>query len=598
MLLRFIRVAAVAAVVAAGGVSGSMAAGAGTEASSDFSRLLEDHWRWALAQNPVMAASFGDRSQDGKLWELSLASMDRTRAELEAFVRRVEAIPDAGLSEQDRLNKAILLRDLKNEAANLGYGQRAMLFDSYSSWHGSFASLPDRLQFFTKADYESYIGRLNDFTRLNAEGIATTRTAIRQGFVQSCDAMDGFEKTIQALILDDVSKSVFLLPFARKPACLSDADWAALKAAAETAIRTKVIPAYRVLDAFYAKEYKPACRKVAGISATPGGADYYAFRARVMTTTNLSPEEIHQIGLREVARIRAEMDKVVTRAGFKGDRKAFIEMLRTDPRFYAKTPEELLMRSAAISKQIDGELPKLFGRLPRLPYTVKPVPADQAEGTTTAYYMPGMQQAGRAGVYAVNTSKLDQRPLFEIPALSLHEAVPGHHLQIALQQELDIPLFRRHLTGFTAFVEGWALYTEQLGYDMGLYDDPHAEFGRLSYEMWRASRLVVDTGLHSKGWTKEQAVNFMLENTALSRHNIEAEVNRYISWPGQALAYKIGELKIRELRTKAETALGETFDIRAFHDAVLENGAVPLDVLENHINGWIARQQQVAQTAA
>lgn len=594
MILKFLQAAAVATVVVASGV----AHGADSQAASSFSRLLSDHWTWALAQNPTMAASFGDRSHDGKLWEASIASMDRTRAELEAFVRRAEAIPDASLSEQDRLNKAILLRDLKSEIEGLGYGQRAMLFNSYRSWHVSFANLPDLHPFFTKADYESYVGRLNDFARLNAEGLATTREAVRQGFVEACDAMDGFEQTIQGPIVDDVSKSVFVQPFQRKPATISDADWAALKTAAEKAVREKVIPAYRELDAFYTREYRPACRKVAGISATPGGADYYVFRAKAMTTTNLTPDEIHQIGLKEVARIRADMEAVVKRVGFKGDRKAFIEKLRTDPQFYVKTPEELLTRSAALAKQIDGDLPKFFGRLPRLPYTVKPIPADQAEGNTTAYYMPGMMEAGRAGVYAVNTTKLDQRPVFEIPALTLHEAVPGHHLQIALQQELDIPLFRRHLSGFTAFIEGWALYTEQLGYDMGLYDDPYAEFGRLSYEMWRASRLVVDTGIHSKGWTKEQAVNFMLENTALSRHNIEAEVNRYISWPGQALAYKIGELKIRELRAKAEKTLGDTFDIRAFHDAVLENGAVPLDVLENHINGWIAKQQQAPQTAA
>lgn len=595
MIIKFLRAAAVAGAVMAGGA----AHGAQGGETPELAKILSDHWSWALAQNPTMAAGFGDRSHDGKLWELSLESMDRARADLEGFARRLEAVPDARLSEQDRLNKAILLRDLKDEIEGLGFGQRMMLFNSYSSWHGSFASLPDRHQFFTKADYESYIGRLNDFARLNAEGIATTRAALRQGFVQACDAMGGFEKTIQGPIVDDVSQSVFLKPFARKPATIADADWAALKAAAEKAVREKVIPAYRALDAFYAKEYQPGCRKTAGISATPNGAAYYAYRARAMTTTNLSPEEIHQIGLGEVARIRAEMDAVVKRAGFKGDRKAFIEKLRTDPQFYVKTPEELLARTAALSKQIDGELPRFFGRLPRLPYTVKPIPADQAEGTTTAYYMSGMMQSGRAGTYAVNTSKLDQRPLFEIPALTLHEAVPGHHLQIALQQELDLPLFRRHLVSFTAFVEGWALYTERLGYDMGLYDDPHAEFGRLSYEMWRASRLVVDTGIHAKGWTKDQAVSFMLENTALSRHNIEAEVNRYISWPGQALAYKMGELKIRELRAKAEQALGERFDIRAFHDAVLENGSVPLDVLEAHINGWIAQQQQqVAQTAA
>lgn len=595
MILKFLRAAAVVAAVAASGV----AHGANSQASSDFSRLMDDHWAWALAVNPLLATQLGVRSYDGSLGDVSESGMNWRRTALGQYIARAQAIPDSALSEAERINKAILLRDMRDEHEALGFGQRTMLFNSYYSWHTGFAGLPKQQPLFTRQDYQSYVQRLNSFVNYNAAGIATTRTALERGYVQPCEAMKGFEETISAHIVDDVFKSEFMKPFQRaRPASIAEEDWASLKAQAETTVRERVIPSFRYLLDFYTTNYAPKCRKSVGISDTPGGAEYYAHRARVMTSTNLTPEEIHQIGLSEVARIQLEMDAAIKRAGFKGNRKAFIKKLRKDKRFYAKTPDELLTRTAALSKQIDGELPRFFGRLPRLPYTVKPIPADQAEGTTTAYYMPGMMQAGRPGTYAVNTSKLDQRPLFEIPALTLHEAVPGHHLQIALQQELDIPLFRRHLAHFTAFTEGWALYTEQLGYDMGLYDDPYAEFGRLSYEMWRASRLVVDTGIHAKGWTKEQAVNFMLENTALSRHNIEAEVNRYISWPGQALAYKIGELKIRELRAKAEKALGETFDIRAFHDAVLENGSVPLDVLEAHINGWIARQQQIVQKAA
>ena len=306
-----------------------------------------------------------------------------------------------------------------------------------------------------------------------------------------------------------------------------------------------------------------------------------------MTTTDRTPDEIHQLGLSEVARIRAEMDEVVRRSGFKGDRKAFVERLRTDPALYPKTPEELMAYAAVLAKRIDGEMPRLFGRLPRLPYTVKEVPAATAAGTTTAYYEPGSPETGRAGVYRVNTSKLDQRPLFEMPALTVHEAVPGHHQQIAIQQELDLPMFRKYAVNFTAFSEGWGLYSERLGIEMGLYDTPEKDFGRLSYEMWRACRLVVDTGLHAKGWTREQAIQFMLDNTALSRGNIEAEVNRYMVGPGQALAYKLGELKIRDLRGRAEKALGPDFDLRAFHDAVLENGEVPLDVLEAQVSAWI-----------
>jgi uncharacterized protein (DUF885 family) len=322
----------------------------------------------------------------------------------------------------------------------------------------------------------------------------------------------------------------------------------------------------------------------------PQGPAFYALQVRVHTTTDLTPDQIHEIGLGEVKRIRAEMDVVAKGAGY-ADRATFIAKLRTDPVYFAKTPTELMAASALQAKTIDGMLPRYFGRLPRLPYGIKTIPAETAEGTTTAYYSPGSPNVGIAGNYYVNTSKLPQRPLWEQAALTAHEAVPGHHLQIALQQELDLPEFRKNAAGFTAFVEGWALYTEHLGIEMGLYDTPEKNMGRLSYEMWRACRLVVDTGLHAKGWTKAQAIAFMRDNTALTDANIEAEVNRYISWPGQALGYKLGELKIRELRARAEKALGPKFDLRAFHDRVLGGGAVPLDVLERDVDGWIAGQR-------
>ena len=309
-----------------------------------------------------------------------------------------------------------------------------------------------------------------------------------------------------------------------------------------------------------------------------------------MTTTSLSADQIHELGLKEVARIRADMVEVAKKAGFP-TREAFIADLRTNPKYYAKTPEELMEAVARQTKVIDGKMPSLFTLLPRLPYGIKEIPAEIAPGTTTAYYNPGSPDLGIAGFYFVNTSKLDQRPLWEIPALTVHEAVPGHHHQIALQQELPMPDWRRHGTFFTAFVEGWGLYSERLGIEMGLYDTPDKDMGRLSYEMWRATRLVVDTGIHAKGWSKEQAIAFMKDNSALTEANIEAEVNRYISWPGQALAYKLGELKIRELRTRAEKTLGDKFDLRRFHDAVLGQGAVPLDTLEAQINAWIASEQ-------
>jgi uncharacterized protein (DUF885 family) len=355
-------------------------------------------------------------------------------------------------------------------------------------------------------------------------------------------------------------------------------------------ITDDVVPAYKAFHTFYVGEYQPACRQTHGDAGMPGGREWYAYKVRLMTTTNRTPDEIHQLGLSEVKRIQGEMDAVVKRSGFAGDRRAYAEHLRTDPQYYPKSADELMREASFLAKKIDGYMPSLFGRLPRLPYTVKEVPASIAAGTTTAYYNRGSMATGVPGTYFVNTTKLDQRPLFEMPALTVHEAVPGHHQQRSIQAELDLPPFRRSAVSFTAFSEGWGLYSERLGIDMGLYDTPAKDFGRLSYEMWRACRLVVDTGLHSKGWTREQAVDFMMENTALSRANIEAEVHRYMVDSGQALAYKLGELKFRELRTKAETTLGPKFDLRKFHDVVLENGEVPLDVVDAHVSAWIAAE--------
>ena len=368
---------------------------------------------------------------------------------------------------------------------------------------------------------------------------------------------------------------------------MSAADWTAMKARAAVLIKDVVNPEYRKFADYYSREYKPKCRATVGASDLPQGRDYYALQIRVHTTTAMTADQIHQTGLNEVARIRSEMDDLAKSTGY-ADRASFIAELRRNPKYYARTPDELMAAAARQAKVLDGLMPKYFGKLPRLPYGLRAVPDEIAEGTTTAYYSPGSPPSGIAGHYYVNTSKLDQRPLWELPALTAHEAVPGHHNQIALQQEMDLANFRKYLTGFTAYVEGWALYTEHLSIEMGIYDSPEKNMGRLSYEMWRACRLVVDTGLHSKGWTKAQAIAFMRENTALTDANIEAEVNRYISWPGQALGYKIGELKIRELRARAEKTLGSKFDLRGFHDAVLAQGAVPIDVLERGVDAWIA----------
>jgi uncharacterized protein (DUF885 family) len=560
--------------------------------ADDFARLRDDIWQATLDASPRLATSLGDRRGDGRLEDISFAESERQLAQAKGFLARLDAIDPAALAAADRIDHQVIRRSLKAQVDGAAFGQeRYVLFTNRFGWHMGFAGLPDDSPFFTRADYESYVGRLEAYGRQNADGIDMTRRAIKAGYTQPCEPMRGFERTIEGRIADSADTSSFMAPFARQPSTIADADWAALRARAAKAVEGVVVPAYRDFLKFYTAEYAPKCRQAIGISATRNGAAYYAYRIDQQTTTSKSADEIHAIGLAEVARIRAEMDAVVKRAGFDGDRKAYIAMLRTNPKYYPKTGEELLKEAGALAKTIDGWMPKLFGTLPRTPYTVLAIPDDQAAGNTTAYYEQGALAAGRAGIYRVNLTELDQRPLFELPALGVHEAVPGHHHQIALQQELDLHPLRRHGTFFTAFVEGWGLYSERLGIEMGLYDTPEKDMGRLSYEMWRACRLVVDTGIHAKGWSKRQAVDFMLDNTALSPANVDAEVNRYITWPGQALAYKLGELKIRELRARAEAELGAGFDLRAFHDAVLENGAVPLDVLEAHVDRWIAARK-------
>jgi len=558
----------------------------------DYETLREEIWQSTLDASPTLATSVGDRRGDGTLGDLSLSEYDRQIGEAREYLARLEAIDESALPQDLQVDYAILESSLEDRIEASAFDQtRYILFTNRGGWFSGFASLPYRSPFFTAADYQSYVDRLSAFAAVNRQGIERSREAVSRGLTQPCEPMEGFENRIERQLVDDYTTSPFWQPFAGdRPASISEAQWEELSLAARTAIENDVLPAYKEFLGFYVEEYAPNCRTgLPGISATPGGDDYYAYRVGSFTTTDMTPDEIHQLGLSEVARIRAEMESVAASAGFDS-REAFIEHLRTDPQYYMTDADEYVEYVAALAKEIDGFMPQLFGTLPRQPYTVEPIPAANAPGNTTAYYEPGSLDTGAAGIYRINTTELDQRPLWELPALGVHEAVPGHHHQIALQQELDIHPLRANGTFFTAFVEGWGLYSERLGIEMGLYDTPAKQMGRLSYEMWRATRLVVDTGLHSKGWSKQRAVDYMLDNTALTPGNVDAEVNRYMTWPGQALAYKVGELKIRELRERAENALGQEFDLRAFHDAVLENGSIPLSVLEQHIDRWIAEQ--------
>jgi uncharacterized protein (DUF885 family) len=577
--------------LAASAVAFISAAPAHADANKDVKKLVDEVWASTLKEQPIYASALGVDTYAGQVGDYTLAAQDRRAAQAEAFLKRLNAIPASELDAASKVEAGILRRALNSTIEGNRFGQRAINFTTYSSWHQQFAGMAQNLPFKTKADYESYNMRLKQYARVNDENIAVANVAIKGRYTQPCETLTGFEGTVSGLIVADVTKSRFFTPYAgKRPEVISEIDFDMLAGTAAKTIQTVIHPALNKQLAWYAASYKPACAKAPGVSAQPGGENYYAFRVRQETTTDLSPEQIHQIGLKEVTRIRAEMVEVATKAGYPS-REAFIQHLRTDPQYYAKTPEELMEKVARVTKSIDGKMPTLFGRLPRLPYGIKEIPAETAEGTTTAYYNPGSPEIGLSGTYFVNTSKLNQRPFWEIPALSVHEAVPGHHHQIALQQELPLSDFRKYGAFFTAFTEGWGLYSESLGEEMGLYDTPDKKMGQLSYQMWRACRLVVDTGIHATGWSKQQAIAFMTDNSALSAANIEAEVNRYISWPGQALAYKLGELRIRELRAMATNELGAKFDLAAFHDVVLGQGSVPLDVLETQVKDWVAAEK-------
>lgn len=566
-------------------------------AAEQLTKLLEENWEYRMKEFPTWATRVGDHRYDDRLSSVSLADSRRRNELGRDFLKRLDAIDRDGLPREGQVNYDIFRRELSDSVRDYEFGAYRIPISNRGGFHISFPELRRKMPLGAATEYENYIARLNGFSQLADGHIELMRKGLEDGWTLPSVVLEGYREPLEVHLVDDPEKSLFFEPFKDMPNSISAADQERLKEAARQAIRDSIVPGYRRFLTFMQDEYVPKARSSIGASAMPGGRDYYRFRVRQSTTLDVTPEEVHQIGLAEVKRIRAEMLEVIKRAKFDGDFAAFVKFLRTDPRFYAKTPEELMRHTALVLKKIDGRLPELFQKLPRMPYGIQPVPDYIAPRTTTAYYQGPAGDGTRAGFYFVNTYDLKSRPLYEIEALSLHEAVPGHHLQIALQQELTgTPAFRR-FTGFTAFTEGWALYAERLGLEVGFYQDPYNDFGRLTYEMWRACRLVVDTGIHYFGWTRDQAIDFMAENTALSMHNIRAEVDRYIAWPSQALGYKMGELKIRELRGRAEKELGPKFDLRQFHDVVLGSGSVPLDVLEENVANYIRNEKrEVKQT--
>ena len=560
------------------------------ESSSRLATLLKKSWEFQLSENPLFATRMGRHDSNDRLGSMTLADIKRRNQVTAGFLAEAQEISLDTLNPAERLNLQIFRRLLKDDVAEANYPIHLIPISNRSGFHISFPELYKRVPLETQQDYRNYIARLRDFKRYTDEHITLLRGGMEAQWVLPAVVLEGYEATIRPHIVADATKSLLYTPFRTMPKEFTKQQQSELRRAGQDAILQSVVPAYRAFDKFMTNDYLIAARGSVGTAALPQGRSFYRHRVKLFTTLDMSPEQVHELGKQEVARIRAEMRAVPGRAKFKGSLDEFVQFLREDKQFYPTTPEELEKEVALALKKMDGQLPKLFKTLPRMPYGIRRIPDYIAPKTTSAYYTQPSADGTQAGFYYINTYNLKSRPLFEVEALSLHEAVPGHHLQLALQQELkDLPDFRRY-AGFTAFVEGWALYAERLGMEVGFYQDPYSDFGRLSYEMWRACRLVVDTGLHYFGWSRSQAITYMTENTALSLHNIEAEVDRYIAWPGQALAYKIGELKIRELRSLAEQKLGNSFDIRQFHDVVLKDGSLPLPLLEQNVRNYIKAQ--------
>ncbi|RWU13042.1 DUF885 domain-containing protein [Pseudidiomarina gelatinasegens] len=534
--------------------------------------------------------------QGNQLPDMSAAALAERAEEQKVWLAQLQQVDVSALSRQNQINHRMLTYRLQNLVDGYTYKEHYMPLNAEGGFHSNLGFMVRNASFRSFEDYQNYLERLRSVPRYMVQQTAWLQAALAEGYTQPKAAMQGFEESIAAYIVQAPEDSLFFEPFTgKKPIFVTATQWVQLQEEAATIIDEQVLPAYQSYFDFMVMDYLPNSRDSVGASELPDGRDYYQNRIKHFTTLDLTPEEIHQRGLDEVKRIRNEMAIVIEQTGFEGSFEEFTDFLRTDPQFYPETAEELLKEAAYIAKKADGELPKFFKKLPRQPYGVAPVPAEIAPKYTTGRYA-GSNRDDRAGFYWVNTYALDRRPLYQMEALTLHEAAPGHHLQGALAREMsDLPDYRRY-TYISAFGEGWGLYAEWLGKEMGFYQDPYSDFGRLSYEMWRAARLVVDTGMHAMGWSREQAMDFMASNTALSLHNVKTEIDRYITWPGQALSYKLGEMLIRQLRTEAEQALGADFDLREFHEVILRNGSIPLDVLQQETRNWI--DSQVAERSA
>ena len=554
----------------------------------DFKNLLDEDWEHTLQENPYFASLLGDLRFNNKVSSNSSEKFKSDANYERAFLDKLDKIKLSNLNDSDQLNYRLIKTstEISFEGRNfpryyMALNQRGGVQDYYS--YG------DRLNFSNKTDYEDWFERIKGFNENVKNSLINNREGLEMGYTQPKLVTRAVVSQIESLLASSMEDHPYYKIFLSANEIIGDEEASEIQSRVKDFIKNELNPSYRKLMTFLKNVYLPNSRNSVGISDVPDGKAWYEYLVKYHTTTDLTPDEIHEIGLKEVARIRSEMEDIIALVEWEGDFNSFLRFLRTDPQFYYETGEELLDAYRAMSKKIDAFMPSLFNKLPRAPYGVIPIPMESAPYTTTAYY--NAPSKGRPGYYYANLYKPETRPKYEIPVLSVHEAVPGHHHQIALAQELEnVPKFRNHLS-FTSFVEGWGLYSEQLGENMGLYDDPYDKFGQLTYDMWRAIRLVVDTGMHYKGWSREEAVELFLQNTAKTPQDINNEVDRYIAWPGQALAYKIGQLKIMELRDKAKEELGEKFDLKDYHDFILSFGSIPMNILEEKVNEFIENKK-------
>jgi uncharacterized protein (DUF885 family) len=560
------------------------------ETTKTLHELFAAEWDYQMEQHPTWASSLGDRRWNGRWSDVSLGAIFKRHDHDIATLARLTKIERAALSAADQLNYDLVKKDYENDIESFQYRWYLLPLNQLEGVH-TVNQLADSLRFETLKDYDDWLARLRTLPVRVEQTIALLRQGIQEKIVPPKIVLDRVPAQIDHQIVGDPKTSPLYKPFTKFSPSVAESDRLRLVQTAQDTIAAAVVPAYRKLKEFFVNDYLPAASKQVGIWQLPRGAAMYAEAVRHHTTTDLTPREIHDLGLSEVRRIRAEMQLLIDKIGFKGSFAEFAKFLRRDAKFYYTSENELLEAYRALSRRIDPALVKVFKTMPRMPYGIEPVPANIAPDSPAAFYRGPAADGSRAGTFLANTYKPEIRPKYEMMALTLHEAVPGHHLQIALAMEQqNLPNFRRY-GHYTAFVEGWGLYAESLGDEMGLYDDPYSKFGQLMFEIWRASRLVVDTGIHFLRWDRQKAIDFMVENTVKQELEVAAEVDRYIVWPGQALAYKVGQLKISALRARARQTLGDRFDLRDFHDELLKDGALPLDRLETKMNAWIAKQK-------